>query len=53
MVQTRMEERLEVYDHELIGVKKELSKLPAMEEKLTMITTTLENLSVQLEKYQQ
>ena len=40
------EERLEAYDNELIGIKKELSKLLAMEEKLTTITMTLENLSV-------
>ena len=42
MVQTHMEERLEAYDQELLGMKKELSKLPTMEEKLTTITSRME-----------
>lgn len=37
MVQTRIEERLEAHDQEMLGMKKELSKLLVMEEKLMMI----------------
>lgn len=50
MVQTRIEERLEAHDLEMFGMKKELSKLPAMDKKLTTITKNMESLSVQTEK---
>ena len=44
---------MEAYDNQLIDMKNELSKLPTIEEKLTAITTTLENLSIQTDKNQQ
>ena len=48
-----MEERLKAYDQEMLGMKLEISKLPAIEEKLTMTMTKMEILSVQTEKTKQ
>lgn len=53
LVETRMEERLKAYDQEMLGMKLEISKLPAIEEKLTMTMTKMEILSVQTEKTKQ
>lgn len=48
-----MEERLKAYDQEMLRMKLEISKLPAIEEKLTMTMTKMEILSVQTEKTKQ
>ncbi|XP_031745972.1 uncharacterized protein LOC116406393 [Cucumis sativus] len=38
MVNTRSEERMEAYDQEMLLIKKEVSKIPAIEESLTAIS---------------
>ena len=38
MVNTRSEERMEAYDQEMLLMKKEVSKIPAIEESLTAIS---------------
>ncbi|KAA0056172.1 transposon Tf2-1 polyprotein isoform X1 [Cucumis melo var. makuwa] len=42
MVQTRREERLELIDQEIAGMKKEIGKMPAIESSLNDIAKNLE-----------
>ena len=42
MVQTRMEEKVEAHNQEMIAMRKEVSKIPAIEEKLTTISVQTE-----------
>ncbi|KAL0543107.1 hypothetical protein IC582_018194 [Cucumis melo] len=53
MVQTRIEERLECIDQEIAGMKKELSKVPAIEVSLNEIAKSIELMRLQSEKQQQ
>ena len=53
MVQTRIEERLEAFDQEIAGLKKELSKMPVIEASLSEIMKNLELMRLQSEKQQQ
>ncbi|KAA0050169.1 Ty3/gypsy retrotransposon protein [Cucumis melo var. makuwa] len=53
MVQTRIEERLEYIDQEIAGMKKELSKMPAIEGGLTEIAKSIDLMRLQSEKQQQ
>ncbi|KAL4025181.1 hypothetical protein IC575_013559 [Cucumis melo] len=53
MVQTRIEERLECIDQEIAGMKKELSKVPAIKMSLSEIAKSLELMRLQSEKQQQ
>ncbi|TYK28504.1 histone-lysine N-methyltransferase ASHR1 isoform X3 [Cucumis melo var. makuwa] len=53
MVQTRIEERLECIDQEIAGMKKELSKVPAIEVSLNEIAKSMELMRLQSEKQQQ
>ncbi|KAL0533232.1 hypothetical protein IC582_030448 [Cucumis melo] len=53
MVQTRIEERLECIDQEIVGMKKELSKVPAIEVSLNEIAKSIELMRLQSEKQQQ
>ncbi|KAL0542645.1 hypothetical protein IC582_008834 [Cucumis melo] len=53
MVQTRIEERLEYIDQEIAGMKKELSKMPAIEGGLAEIAKSIDLMRLQSEKQQQ
>ncbi|TYJ98848.1 transposon Tf2-1 polyprotein isoform X1 [Cucumis melo var. makuwa] len=53
MVQTRIEERLECIDQEIAGMKKELSKVPAIEVILNEIAKSMELMRLQSKKQQQ
>ncbi|KAA0032599.1 peroxidase 64 [Cucumis melo var. makuwa] len=53
MVQTRIEERLEMIDQEIVGMKREISKMPTIEISLSEISKNLELMRLQLEKQQQ
>ncbi|KAA0052318.1 transposon Tf2-1 polyprotein isoform X1 [Cucumis melo var. makuwa] len=53
MEQTQIEEKLEAFEQEVIGMKKELSKIPAIEENLRSLTKSLRLLRIQAEKNQQ
>ncbi|KAA0062917.1 histone-lysine N-methyltransferase ASHR1 isoform X3 [Cucumis melo var. makuwa] len=53
MVQTRIEERMELIDREIDGMKKEMSKIHAIELGLIKITKNLELVRLQSEKQQQ
>ncbi|TYK06185.1 histone-lysine N-methyltransferase ASHR1 isoform X3 [Cucumis melo var. makuwa] len=53
MVQTRIEEQLEVFDQEIAGLEKESSKMPVIEASLSEITKNLELMRLQTEKQQQ
>ena len=53
MEQTQIEEKLEAFEQEVIGMKKELSKIPAIEENLRSLTKSLQLLRIQAEKNQQ
>ncbi|KAA0059479.1 hypothetical protein IC582_002784 [Cucumis melo] len=53
MVQTRIEERLECIDQEIAGMKKELSKVPAIEVSLNEIAKSIDLMRLQSEKQQQ
>ncbi|TYJ97338.1 histone-lysine N-methyltransferase ASHR1 isoform X3 [Cucumis melo var. makuwa] len=53
MVQTRIEERMEMFDQEITGKKKELSKMLVIEATLIEITENLELMHLQTEKQQQ
>ncbi|TYK28591.1 gypsy/ty3 element polyprotein [Cucumis melo var. makuwa] len=53
MVQTRIEERLEFIDQEIAGMKKELSKVPAIEVSLNEIAKSIDLMRLQSEKQQQ
>ena len=52
IVQTRIEERLEVIDHEIAGLK-ELSKMPVIEASLSEIAKNFELMRLQSKKQQQ
>ncbi|KAA0058231.1 histone-lysine N-methyltransferase ASHR1 isoform X1 [Cucumis melo var. makuwa] len=53
MVQTRIEERLEFIDQEIAGMKKELSKVLAIEVSLNEIVKSIDLMRLQSEKQQQ
>ncbi|KAA0035476.1 peroxidase 64 [Cucumis melo var. makuwa] len=53
MVQTRIEERLELIDQEIITMKKEIMKVPAIESNLSEISRNLEMMRLQSDKHQQ
>ncbi|KAA0060286.1 transposon Tf2-1 polyprotein isoform X1 [Cucumis melo var. makuwa] len=53
MEQMHIEEKLEAFEQEVIGMKKELSKIPAIEENLRSLTKSLQLLRIQAEKNQQ
>uniref|UniRef100_A0A9I9EIB6 Uncharacterized protein n=1 Tax=Cucumis melo TaxID=3656 RepID=A0A9I9EIB6_CUCME len=53
MEQMQIEEKLEAFEQEVIGMKKELSKIPAIEENLRSLTKSLQLLRIQAEKNQQ
>ncbi|KAA0054528.1 peroxidase 64 [Cucumis melo var. makuwa] len=53
MVQTRIEERLEFIDQEIAGMKKELSKVSAIEISLNEIAKSIDLMRLQSEKQQQ
>ncbi|KAA0065322.1 transposon Tf2-1 polyprotein isoform X1 [Cucumis melo var. makuwa] len=53
MVQTRIEERLEQTDQEILAMKKEIMKLPAIESSLNEILRNLELMRLQSDKQQQ
>ncbi|TYK06487.1 histone-lysine N-methyltransferase ASHR1 isoform X1 [Cucumis melo var. makuwa] len=53
MLQTRIEKRMELIDQEIAGMKKEMSKIPAIELSLIEITKDLELMQLQFEKQQQ
>ncbi|KAA0032329.1 histone-lysine N-methyltransferase ASHR1 isoform X1 [Cucumis melo var. makuwa] len=53
MVQTRIEERMELIDQEIVGIKKEMSKIPVIELNLTETTKNLELMQLQSKKQQQ
>ncbi|KAL0537842.1 hypothetical protein IC582_026831 [Cucumis melo] len=53
MVQTRIEERMELFEQEIAGIKKELMKMPAIESTLIEITKNMEMMRLQSEKQQQ
>ncbi|KAA0034971.1 histone-lysine N-methyltransferase ASHR1 isoform X3 [Cucumis melo var. makuwa] len=53
MEQTQIEEKLEAFEQEVIGMKKELSKIPAIEENMRSLTKNLQLLRIQAEKNQQ
>ncbi|KAL0533794.1 hypothetical protein IC582_028065 [Cucumis melo] len=53
MVQTRIEERLECIDQEIAGMKKELSKVSAIEVSLNEIAKSIDLMRLQSEKQQQ
>ena len=42
MVQTRIKEKMEMFDQEIHGIKKEISKLPAIEKMLTELSKNIE-----------
>ena len=42
MVQTRIEEKLESFDQEMLGIKKEIRKLPTIEKTLNELTKNME-----------
>lgn len=50
MVQTRIEEQLEVFDQEMLRIKKELSKILAIEMNLSELTKSIELMRLQSEK---
>ncbi|TYK19603.1 transposon Tf2-1 polyprotein isoform X1 [Cucumis melo var. makuwa] len=52
MVQTRIEERMELIDQEIVEMKKEMSKIPAIEFSRTKITKNLELMQLQSKKQQ-
>ena len=52
-MQTRIEERLEVFDQEMIGTKRELSKIPVIKPSQSEITKNLELMRLQSEKQKQ
>ncbi|TYJ99951.1 histone-lysine N-methyltransferase ASHR1 isoform X3 [Cucumis melo var. makuwa] len=52
MVQTRIEEKLEAFEQEMIGMKKELSKILAIEENPRSLTKSIERLRIQAEENQ-
>lgn len=53
MVQTRIEERLELIDLEIAGMKKELSKMLAIELSLSEIAKSIDLMRLQSKKQQQ
>ncbi|KAA0033837.1 Ty3/gypsy retrotransposon protein [Cucumis melo var. makuwa] len=53
MVQTRIEEHLELIDQEIAGMKKEINKMPVIELSLSEIAKNLELMRLQFEKQQQ
>ncbi|KAA0065203.1 histone-lysine N-methyltransferase ASHR1 isoform X3 [Cucumis melo var. makuwa] len=53
MVQTRIEERLEQINREISAMKKEISKMPAVESSLSKISRNLDLMRTQSEKQQQ
>ena len=53
MVQTRIEEHMEMFDQEIVGMKKKISKLPVIEATLSEITKNLELMQLQTKKQQQ
>ncbi|KAA0047746.1 transposon Tf2-1 polyprotein isoform X1 [Cucumis melo var. makuwa] len=53
MEQMQIEEKLEAFEQEVIGMKKELSKIPAIEENLRSLTKSLQRLRIQTEENQQ
>ncbi|TYK11379.1 histone-lysine N-methyltransferase ASHR1 isoform X3 [Cucumis melo var. makuwa] len=53
MVQTRIEERLELIDQEIAGMKKELSKMPMIKLSWSEIAKNIELMRLQSEKQQQ
>lgn len=53
MVQTRIEERLELIDQEIVRMKKELSKIPVIKSSLSDIAKNLDLMRLQSEKQQQ
>ncbi|KAL4035837.1 hypothetical protein IC575_004544 [Cucumis melo] len=52
MVQTRIEERLEQIDQEILAMKKEIMKVPAIESSLNEISRNLELMRLQSDKQQ-
>ena len=42
MVQTRIDEKMEMFDQEIQGIKKEIGKLPTIEKMLNDLTKGLE-----------
>ncbi|TYK19858.1 histone-lysine N-methyltransferase ASHR1 isoform X3 [Cucumis melo var. makuwa] len=53
MVQTRIEERMESFEQEVAGIKKELMKMPVIESTLIELTKNMEMMRLQSEKQQQ
>ncbi|KAL0560774.1 hypothetical protein IC582_001187 [Cucumis melo] len=53
MVQTRIEERMESFEQEVAGIKKELAKMPVIESTLIELTRNMEMMRLQSEKQQQ
>ncbi|KAA0042007.1 transposon Tf2-1 polyprotein isoform X1 [Cucumis melo var. makuwa] len=53
MVQTLIKERLELIGQEITAMKKEISKMPVVESKLSDIAKNLELMRLQSEKQQQ
>ncbi|KAA0057180.1 histone-lysine N-methyltransferase ASHR1 isoform X1 [Cucumis melo var. makuwa] len=53
MVQTRIEERMESFEQEVAGIKKELAKMPVIESTLIELTKNMEMMRLQSEKQQQ
>ncbi|KAA0043035.1 Retrotransposable element Tf2 [Cucumis melo var. makuwa] len=53
MVQTRIEERMESFEQEVAGIKKELMKMPVIESTLIELTKNMEMMRLRSEKQQQ
>ncbi|KAA0033871.1 transposon Tf2-1 polyprotein isoform X1 [Cucumis melo var. makuwa] len=53
MIQIRIEERLEIFDQEIMGIRSEQNKLPVIEEKLMALAKNIEYQGPQAEKQQQ
>ena len=53
MVQTRIEERMESFEQEIAGIKKELMKMPVIETTLIELSKSMEMMRLQAKKQQQ
>ncbi|KAA0040681.1 histone-lysine N-methyltransferase ASHR1 isoform X3 [Cucumis melo var. makuwa] len=53
MGQTRIEERMESFEQEVAGIKKELMKMPMIESTLIELSKNMETMRLQSEKQQQ
>ena len=48
----KSEERLNFVEQEILEMRTEMKKLPAMEENMSLISKSIENINVQMEKQQ-